>query len=406
MQATDRRKLPQADEATLAEVNSELVVAKVGNSNDPSLQRIIQGSPTIYPSIQCGKKESVPTVKGQKPWADRDSDHQALIDIVWNQLSSRFADLQQTGAFHAFDGAWQILAPVIKAIFRDEFAEMLGKKHHQSARNAYIKAVAWHPHREVLAVAHQDDAVFVYQLEGHKWISRALSHEFMVDVACMEWKYRSAGTLAVGARSGVCIWDLYSNTDKMPPHFTFDSGVPKNRLHVSSGSSSGSSSASGTNSPISGLAKGAWMSYLQYPKHTAILSLSWDPTPGSHLLASTAALDSTVVIWDTLTDTATPLRRPDNGLHIVRWSPNGVWIFVASVKGHIRVWETRRWTDKLILNPSGRAVKSACWTPDGANLFYSLRGEDELRMIYFNKAASGIGKLYRCLLLAISTATS
>lgn len=23
----------------------------------------------------------------------------------------------------------------------------------------------------------------------------------------------------------------------------------------------------------------------------------------------------------------------------------------------MRVWETRRWTDKLILNPSGRAVK-------------------------------------------------
>jgi hypothetical protein len=36
--------------------------------------------------------------------------------------------------------------------------------------------------------------------------------------------------------------------------------------------------------------------------------------------------------------------------------------------------------------------QSACWTPDGANLFYSLRGEDELRMIYFNKASSGIGK--------------
>jgi hypothetical protein len=39
-----------------------------------------------------------------------------------------------------------------------------------------------------------------------------------------------------------------------------------------------------------------------------------------------------------------------------------------------------------------RNSKSACWTPDGANLFYSLRGEDELRMIYFNKASSGIGK--------------
>ncbi|CAO3665270.1 unnamed protein product [Umbelopsis ramanniana] len=390
MQATDWRKLPQSDEVTLAEVNSELVIAKLNNPNDPNLQRIIQGSPTLFPSIQCGKKETVPTIKGQKAWSDKDSDQQALIDIVWNQVSSRFADLQQTGAFHAFDGAWQILAPVLKAIFRDEFAEMLGEKHNQNARNAYIKAVAWHPHREILAVAHQDDVVFVYQLEGHKWNSRVLSHEFMVDVSSMEWKYRSAGTLAVGARSGVCIWDLYSNTGKMPPHFSFDSGVPKKRPNVSSGSSSGSSSASGTHSPNSGLAKGAWMSYLQYPKHTSILSLSWDPTPGSHLLASTSAIDSTVVIWDTLTDTATPLRRPDNGLHIVRWSPNGVWIFVASVKGHIRVWETRRWTDKLILNPSGRAVKSACWTPDGANLFYSLRGEDELRMIYFNKASSGI----------------
>lgn len=132
-------------------------------------------------------------------------------------------------------------------------------------------------------------------------------------------------------RSGVCIWDLYSKTEKVPPHFIFDNRVSKNLPNVPSGSSSGSSSASGTTSSTTGLAKGAWMSYFQYPKHTAILSLSWDPTPGSHLLASTSALDSTVVIWDTLTDSATPLRRPDNGLHIVRWSPNGVWLFVASV---------------------------------------------------------------------------
>ncbi|CAO3687082.1 unnamed protein product [Umbelopsis vinacea] len=380
MQAINRRKLPELDEATIAEVNSDLVNAKVGISNYPNLQRIIQGS--------CGSKDSVSNNKSPRSWADKDSDTQALIDIVWSQITQRYADLQQSGAFHALDGAWQIMAPVFKAIFRDEFAEMLGEKHHQNARNAYIKAVAWHPHREVLAVAHQDDVLFVYQMEGHKWTSKILSHEFMVDISCLEWKYRSAGTLAVGARSGVCIWDLYSKTEKVPPHFIFDNRVSKNLPNVPSGSSSGSSSASGTTSSTTGLAKGAWMSYFQYPKHTAILSLSWDPTPGSHLLASTSALDSTVVIWDTLTDSATPLRRPDNGLHIVRWSPNGVWLFVASVKGHMRVWETRRWTDKLILNPSGRAVKSACWTPDGANLFYSLRGEDELNMIYFNKATS------------------
>jgi hypothetical protein len=156
--------------------------------------------PKLYPSIQCGSKDSVSNNKSPRSWADKDSDTQALIDIVWSQITQRYADLQQSGAIHALDGAWQIMAPVFKAIFRDEFAEMLGEKHHQNARNAYIKAVAWHPHREVLAVAHQDDVLFVYQMEGHKWTSKILSHEFMVDISCLEWKYRSAGTLAVGAR--------------------------------------------------------------------------------------------------------------------------------------------------------------------------------------------------------------
>jgi len=366
------------------------VTAKLGVANDPNLMRIVQGSPKLYPSIQCGSKDSSPNNKNSNPLAHKDSDTQALIDIVWSQIAQRYADLQHMGAFRALEGAWQIMAPVFRAIFHDEFAEMLGEKHHQNARNSYIKAVAWHPNRELLAVAHQDDVLFVYQLEGHKWSGKILSHEFMVDISCLEWKYRSAGILAVGARSGVCIWELYNNAEKVPPHFIFDTRVSINRPNVSSGSSSGSSSVSGSTSSTNGLAKGAWMSYLQYPKHTAILSLSWDPTPGSHLLASSSALDSTVVIWDTLTDNATPLRRPDNGLHIIRWSPNGVWLFVASIKGHIRVWETRRWTDKLILNPSGRAVKSACWTPDGANLFYTLRGDDELNLMYFNKASSGI----------------
>ncbi|KAJ2955937.1 hypothetical protein NQZ79_g8146 [Umbelopsis isabellina] len=388
MQAHNSKKLAETDEVTIAEVNSELVTAKAGSINEPSLQRIVRGSPKIYPSIQCNSNDSVP--KGPKPWGDKDGTTQALLDVVWGQLSQKYTELQQSGALNVLDGAWQIMAPVFKAVFRDEFAEMLGEKHHQNARNAYIKAVAWHPNRELLAVAHHDDILYVYQLDNHKWISKTLSHEFMVDISCLEWKYRAAATLAVGARSGVCIWELYSSGDKMPAHFAFNTRTTKNRPNVSSGSSTGSSSVSETSSPSPSFAKSAWMSYLQYPKHTAILSLSWDPTPGSHLLASTSALDSTVVIWDTLTDTATPLRRPDSGSHLVRWSPNGVWLFVASVKGHIRIWETKRWTDKLILNPSGRAVKSACWTPDGANVFYSLRGENDLNLIYFNKAATGI----------------
>lgn len=156
-----------------------------------------------------------------------------------------------------------------------------------------FKCIAWHPHQEILAVAHEDDQVYIYEKKDTAWTCLVLSHSKMEQITSLEWKSKASGTLAIACKDGVCVWTLEKTTAEKQP-----------RYHPS-----------------------ASMRYLTHPGQEYISSLAWDPTPGSHLLAAVSAVSSTLVIHDLLLNRTIPLKRYGSGNILLRWSPNGEWLF-------------------------------------------------------------------------------
>lgn len=159
-----------------------------------------------------------------------------------------------------------------------------------------FKCIAWHPHQETLAVAHDDNQVYIYEKKQQEdaWTCLVLSHPKMKQITCLEWKSKASGTLAIACKDGVCVWTLEKTAcaEQQP------------RFHPA-----------------------ATMRFMSHPGEENISSLAWDPTPASHLLAVVSAVSSTLVIYDLLLNRTTPLKRLGSGNIIVRWSPNGEWLF-------------------------------------------------------------------------------
>lgn len=176
---------------------------------------------------------------------------------------------------------------------------------------------------------------------------------------------RARGTLAVGCRNGVCVWSLggdsVTNADltrKLEPYHRH----------------------------------GASMNYLCHTGYGPISAIAWDPTPASHLLAVASATKGTLVIYDTMTLSTTPLKRQGKGNTLLRWSPDGSWLFVASDKQvKSRMWDTRCWTSTELTNPPGLGVQSACWAPDSRNLLISMHGKSDIHLVYWKDPTTASG---------------
>ncbi|KAI9320940.1 hypothetical protein BX666DRAFT_1912788 [Dichotomocladium elegans] len=232
-------------------------------------------------------------------------------------------------------------------------------------KSSMTKCMAWHPHRNMLAVAFQDHTVHVYEREAHDstWYCSVLQHQFMRGITCLEWKKRARGMLAVGCKQGVCVW----NIDNDPANRSVDPNI----------------------------CTSASMNYLCYPGHEDIISVAWDPTPASHLLAAASAISGTIVIYDIKTLTSNPLKRAGKGNVLMRWSPDGMWLFVATGEGTSRMWDTCRWRYKDLVNPPGLWVQAACWAPDSKNLFISMHGKSDIHVIYWTNSGPKEELLHR-----------
>jgi WD40 repeat protein len=150
----------------------------------------------------------------------------------------------------------------------------------------------------MLALAHDDNQIYIYRKtrDSTSWSCKVLAHALMKDITCLAWKSKAEGLLAVGcANGGVCVWTLPAlpqvADQKLMYHPT------------------------------------AIMRHLIYQDRQDASSLTWDPTPGSHLLAVASAHSSTLVIHDILLDRTIPLKRYGKGSVLLRWSPSGRWLF-------------------------------------------------------------------------------
>lgn len=158
--------------------------------------------------------------------------------------------------------------------------------------------MAWHPHVDMLALAHDDNQVYIYQKSSDSisWSCKVLAHDLMKDITCIAWKSKAEGLLAVGCANGsVCVWTIPAVPQVADQQPTY---------HPT-----------------------ATMRHLTYKERHDVSSLTWDPTPGSHLLAVTSVHSSVLAIHDLLLDRTIPLKRYGKGTVLLRWSPNGQWLF-------------------------------------------------------------------------------
>ena len=71
-----------------------------------------------------------------------------------------------------------------------------------SLKKDAIRSMAYHPHRNMIAFADENDIVYVYEKKENAdgWSRKVLTHQFMRNITCIEWKKRARGTLAVGCQ--------------------------------------------------------------------------------------------------------------------------------------------------------------------------------------------------------------
>ncbi|GAA5796520.1 hypothetical protein HPULCUR_001892 [Helicostylum pulchrum] len=336
--------VPDETHGTLAELNGCL---SVEHSSSPGMQEL--ANTPLYPSIV------------QELIAPITPDFVNVMNQPPNVLEASYNDVVNT-----VQKQWEECRPAIeatpaykqaKAVY-DYVNERFFKtpetitQHPIFTNQDTIRCMAWHPHLETLAIAFNDNNVYVYEKREQSWSCQVLANEKMNDITCIEWKKRSSGTLAVGCKQAVCIWTIEKKDDY-----------------------------NGT-SPI--FFAGAFMKYVKLDHLDYISSLAWDPTPASHLLAIASASSSNLTIHDLLLNRTTCLKRYGNGNTVLRWSLDGEFLFQGGVSGISRMWDTSDWSSQQISNPPGLWVQSACWSTDNRTLFYSMYGKSDIHALFLS----------------------
>ncbi|KAJ3123715.1 hypothetical protein HK098_001693 [Nowakowskiella sp. JEL0407] len=113
----------------------------------------------------------------------------------------------------------------------------------------------------------------------------------------------------------------------------------------------------------------AWMTFLSYPLFHNVSCLSW--SPDGIYLAVGSGTSSTILIWNAILETCTPLRNGSwKGTREIKWSNDGSYLVQVGFSNQIRFWETHSWTNKFkIMNGK---VHSVFWMKDNKTIIYGL----------------------------------
>ena len=99
--------------------------------------------------------------------------------------------------------------------------------------------------------------------------------------------------------------------------------------------------------------------------HSPVNHVQWQPN--GELLLSVSTVDSTIILWNTASETKEVLRRVGilgnpGGFHLAQFSPDGRSLFAAHATADVfRMWSTSNWTQES-WRVSGGAVQTACWS--------------------------------------------
>ncbi|KAI8600974.1 WD40-repeat-containing domain protein [Dissophora ornata] len=302
---------------------------------------------------------------------------------------------------------------------------------HDKLAKLLIRKIAWHPHQPLLAIALWNDSAWVYDLSVEAWYSCGLSYPAQSRIMSLEWKPMSGVVLAIGCADGVALWhvfrdhspfgaeaalkepnplkdrpsellsEVYSVPSKEANHGRDTAWVGLNLFKELEGGVNHMS----WNPRGELLAVGSEHSSTVYirdgtSKILTELRLSMKPTP-PHSVRSLESLAETISNVKAALGSATT---PNLHTHIrpthekgfygstvcyLSWSPCGQNLLIAYRSEVVRIYEAATW-EYVEIKDLGGTVQSACWTPDGSNLIYSLQDDDIIRAIHFEHRSGGL----------------
>eukprot|EP00842_Homolaphlyctis_polyrhiza_P000570 jgi/Hompol1/1513/HPOL_004756-RA len=126
-----------------------------------------------------------------------------------------------------------------------------------------------------------------------------------------------------------------------------------------------------------------WMTRLMIPSFSLVSCVAW--SPNGRLIVAGSSASSSIVVWDTLTETSEMLAQSGGATRQFVFSTDGSFLLQAYKSGGIRIWETITWTkavEKLDLTIYGLA-----WLPDSRLFLFCLEGDSRVGMIQMAKHA-------------------
>ncbi|CAJ2671840.1 unnamed protein product [Trifolium pratense] len=224
-----------------------------------------------------------------------------------------------------------------------------------------LQGVSWHLNKHIIAFIPGPNQVLVRDYEDPDGKdSIILTNESQRDVKVLEWRPNGGRMLAVGCKSGICIWSA---------------SYPGNAA----------SARSGTISFVGSLSRGSGIRYLlvdflrsQNDEHVS--ALTW--SPDGRYLASASYESSSFTVWDVAQGVGTPIRRGLGGISMLKWSPTGDYFFASKFDGTFYLWETNTWTSEQWSSSSG-FVKCATWDPDGRMILLAFSKSSTLGSVHF-----------------------
>ncbi|KAI8826581.1 uncharacterized protein EV422DRAFT_592674 [Fimicolochytrium jonesii] len=342
--------VPSEEAVTIAELSGSLV--QVTENDDPRLFDYVQAEGVLYPILKFPYAFSDPSdvqfpiarlAKAPPPSALEDQ-----LDTLLNSVLTWWEDRKEPIARYS-EKTHQVVEWVLNRVA--SMQQPSRKLQYYTRLQADlatrpIRTLAWHASRQVIAVAHKQNSVHIYDIVSEKWfpsLPSGLRHEFQTDITALEWSPQTGTLLAVASRHGITLWRLIF--DPTPNTST----TPATFLHASTPTF-------------------AWLTFLRYPGFDNLTCLAWSPD-GQYIVAGSAT-SSAVVVWDVAMEEATVVGGANGGTTGVWWSPNGEYL-VQACTNMMRIWETRTWKDEVV-NTNGRRPHSVIWHPDSRLYFFAL----------------------------------
>ncbi|XP_057437867.1 aladin [Lotus japonicus] len=224
-----------------------------------------------------------------------------------------------------------------------------------------LQGVSWHLNKHIIAFISGPNQVLVRDYEDSEGKDPVvLTSESQRDVRVLEWRPNGGRMLAVGCKSGICIWAA---------------SYPGNAASVRSGATSF----------LGGLSRGSGIRYIlvdflrsQNDEHVS--ALTW--SPDGRYLATASYESSSFTVWDVAQGVGTPIRRGLGGISMLKWSPTGDYFFASKFDGTFYLWETNTWTSEQWSSSSG-FVKCATWDPDGGMILLAFSESSTLGSVHF-----------------------